>query len=293
MPILTTTPLEPMGTKFPTGLIPESQANKVRRASRTAPFIPSKSAPAELAYVPKRLSYWGNNRYGICVTSEEAFAKVAQFPEFFWEESLCIAWARKYGWLNGASLDGVMDDMIADGFSVGSQRYHDGKYKTVDWGNEAILRAALGEVGIVKIAMNANALPSGAGSQQGWYVRGDNSNTNSNHCVSIAGYGSADYLYSRLEVTRPSAVPANAQGYLVFTWSTIGFVDHEWIMGCTDEAFVRNPTTVGVPPLPIPGPPTPPPPPPPPPGPPAGDEGGELFMTRGGVRTRYLVVPTM
>src|SRR6185369_4390591 len=31
-------------------------------------------APPQVIVVPKRLSYWGNNQYGCCVTSESVFA---------------------------------------------------------------------------------------------------------------------------------------------------------------------------------------------------------------------------
>src|SRR5258708_5697313 len=39
------------------------------------PFIPRPDIklPASVAYVPKKISYWLNNQYGCCVTTEEAF----------------------------------------------------------------------------------------------------------------------------------------------------------------------------------------------------------------------------
>lgn len=237
---------------------------------RAPAHIVTAAPPAQVAYVPKQLSYWGNDRYGICVTAEEAFAKGCDCPNnpagVFITEANCIAWARSHGVLNGANLSSVMDDMIQKGFSVPPQLYNDGRYSGVDFSNETILRSAIAQ-GPVKIAIAADALPSGAGSQQGWWDLGTRDYRGTDHCVALNGYGAADWLFKQLEVPLPSGLRGDLQGYLLFTWSTIGFVDHRWIMGTTDEAWVRNPTTVGVPPLPIPTPPGPVPTPTPTPGP--------------------------
>lgn len=278
---------------FPTGAVPTPRS----KLANAIPFIPPafgadgrKKAPEHLAYIAPKLSYWGNDRYGICVTAEEAYCKGCTIPGGpageFMPESMVISWARGNGWLNGASLTGVMDDMKRQGFPLtASQRYNNGGYKSVDWEDESILQEALA-VGPVKIAMRAAALPSGAGSVQGWYVFGDNSTNRSDHSIPIVGYGRADYLYDQLELPLPSAIPASRLCYLLFTWSTLGIADHAWLMGCTDEAWVRSPTTVGVPPLPIPQPPIPPPPPPPPPPPDVGAY--ELVLPQGLPAGRYL-----
>lgn len=252
MPILTAAPLHPPGFAFPTG----ATASPKERAFGTPAFEPARAAPPEVIVVPKQLSYWGNDRYGICVTSQEAFSKACHEPEVFWPEVDVIAWARKYGWLNGANLSTVMDRMISTGFSLGSQKYFDGPYKSVNWSDIEILKAAIA-VGPVNIAINANALPSGAGSQQGWWILGPRSNRNTNHCVALSSYGTADRLFKGLDVPLPASLPASTFGFLLFTWSTIGFVDHKWLLGTCDEAWVRNPTTVGDPPLPDPKPPGP------------------------------------
>jgi hypothetical protein len=78
------------------------------------------------------------------------------------------------------------------------------------------------------------------------------------NCVSLSGYGPTSWLFQQLGVTPPSGAPAS--GYLLYTWSTIGVVDITWIRNTLGEAWLCNPTTIGVPPL---GPPPPPPPPPP------------------------------
>lgn len=90
---------------------------------------------------------------------------------------------------------------------------------------------------------------------QGWYAIGGGRNRSQDHCTGLSGYGPAGFLYKNLALPLPSAIPSDKQGYLHFTWSTIGFVDYAWIKNTLGEAWVRNPTTVGVPPLPLPPPP--------------------------------------
>lgn len=247
--------------QFPRGARPSPRYKLLRACA----FVPPARVPTQLAYVPQRLDFWDNSKYGDCVTAEEGFAKACYLPEIFIDPALLVSWAEAHGFLNGADLVSVLDSMQSDGFQVGTQRYNDGPYFGVDYSDESILQAAIAQ-GPVKIAIDADALPAGAGNENGWYAIGGGKFPNTDHCVSVCGYGSAEYLYSQLGLPLPVALPGNKTGYLVFTWSTIGFVDHDWIMGTCEEAWVRNPTTVGVPPLPGPGP-TPPPPPPVPPSP--------------------------
>lgn len=215
--------------------------------------------PAQFALVPKQLDMWGNDQYGDCVTAEEAFAKACFSPEIFIDSNTVVAWARRNGYLHGAALSDVMRSMQHDGFAIGAQQYDDGTYATVDYSSETVLQSAIA-TGPVKIAIDANALPPAAGHQQGWFsIDCGQQFPNTDHCVSLCGYGAADYLYTQLNVPLPQALPADTHGYLLFTWSTIGFVSHDWLMTTTTEAWVRNPTTVGNPPLtPTPVPPTPP-----------------------------------
>lgn len=241
---------------LPRGAV-RSPAHKLLAAPRHEPIA---NPPAQVAYVPSQLDMWGNNQFGDCVSAEEAFAKACYSPEIFVSAQEVERFARQHGYLNGADLVSVLDTMQADGFSEGrfahKQLYNDGPYSTVDYSSEDALRSAL-SLGPVKIAIDANALPSGAGNQQGWFALGTGQQfANTDHCVSICGCGSAEYLYSQLDVAMPSSL-AGVSGYLVFTWSTIGFVDHPWIMSTCTEAFVRNPTTVAVPPLTGPSPPNP------------------------------------
>jgi hypothetical protein len=218
------------------------------RLLAAAPFRPV-AAPPQAAFVPAKLDYWGNNQYGDCVTAEEAFAKACHSPEIFIDAQTVIAWARKHNALNGAMLPDIMNAMQRDGFVLGGQQYNDGPYAGVNFGDEATLQAALAQ-GPVKVGMDANALPSGAGNQSGWYATGKGHHPNTDHCVSLCGYGPAGFLFDQLKCPVPSALSASTPGYLLYTWATIGFVDHDWIMGTLTEAWLRNPATLGVPPLP-------------------------------------------
>lgn len=221
------------------------------------PFRMVKAPPPQAAWVPQKLDCWGNDQYGDCVTAEEAFAKATFSPELFLDSSTVISWASRHGFLNGAVLTDVLDAMQAQGFQVGSQTYNDGGYRGVDFSSETTLQAAL-SLGPVKIGIDADALPDGAGNGNGWYALGGGKANQTDHCVSLCGYGTASYLFQQLGVPLPAALPPTVSGYLLFTWGSIGFVDHSWILGTCTEAWIRTPTTVGVPPLTPPDPPAPP-----------------------------------
>ena len=235
--------------KFPTG----ARRSPLHVIHAATPHRVLKTPPAEFAIVPQKLDMWGNSQYGDCVSAEEAFAKACYSPEIFIPAQTVIDWASKNGYLNGADLSSVMQSMQQNGFQVGQQTYDDGPPSSVDWSKEDVLQSAISQ-GPVKIAIAASCLPSGAGNQQGWWITGSQNDFNTDHCVALCGYGTADYLYKQLNVPLPSGLSASTTGYLLYTWSTIGFVDHAWIMGTCAEAWLRNPTTIGNPPLPNPGP---------------------------------------
>src|SRR5579859_4647221 len=205
--------------------------------------------PPQAAWIPAKLDMWGNDQYGDCVTAEEAFAKATYSPEIFIDAKTVEAWAKRHGFLNGADLTSVMDAMQKDGFVVGNQQYDDGPYTGVDFSNETVLQSALSQAP-VKIGIDASALPGDAGNKMGWHAVGAGHYPNTDHCVSLCGYGPTAWLYQQLGVPLPSGLPAS--GYLLYTWKTIGFVDHAWLMSTCTEAWLRNPTTVGNPPLAVP-----------------------------------------
>ncbi len=234
---------------FKTGARPSPR----HRLLAAVPHVTLEAVPSQFAYVPAKLDPWGNKDFGCCVTSEEAFAKACHAPEIFIDSATVVAWARAHGVLEGASLTGVLDSMMNDGFRVGAQSYNDGGHQGVDYSDEPTLQSALSQ-GPVKIAIDHLALPKDAGLKQGWYAVGGPKRSNADHCTALCGYGPAGWLYQQLRVSLPAALKADQAGYLCFTWGSIGFVDHAWVMNTCVEAWLRVPTTVGVPPLPNPNP---------------------------------------
>lgn len=262
-PTLITLP-EPL--KFKRGAIPTPRFALLA----ATPYLP-KLAPAEFAGLATELSYWLNDQEGNCVSAEEAEAKGAwsagycNLPDLFIPDSVLNAWVNKYGFANGAMLTDVMDVMQRDGFTVNGTNYKDGPPKGVDYSDLLTLKSAISE-GPVKIAIDAGALPSGAGSQNGWYSFGGARYPNTDHCVGLRAYGTAAFCFAaigkalNISVPVPSGVdPAKPDCLILYTWKTYGVVDHPWLMGTCTEAWFRDPTTPGQSPGPQPGPtPTPP-----------------------------------
>ena len=286
----TVSPFNPAHLKFPRGLTPTT-----RHGLLAAPrFKMTVSGPAQVLMLPKQLSMWGNSQYGDCVSASEAAAIAAYsvycgLPETFIPEANVISWAKRYGYLNGANLDEVMTQRAKNGMVASDGKtYTAGPYLAVDYSNESVLQAALA-VGPVNVGMDANALPSGAGNNQGWYAFGGRPGqfSNEDHCCRLFGYGSTTVLFQEISqtygvnVTPPANAPAN--GYLYFTWSTVGVVDHAWLMSTVGEAWVCNPTTVGQAPAPVP--PTPPTPPTPPVPPAPGGDSVTITVTQNGKAT--------
>jgi hypothetical protein len=238
---------------FRRGMIPTPQSEIESAVKHICGKIGT--APSQFVQIAKKLSFWLNNTDGDCVTAEEAAAKAAYSvrnggTELFVPDAEVGRWASAHGWLNGANLPPVMSAMAKKGFVVNGKVYNDGPHASVKYGDVPTLQDAI-YVGPVKIGIDANGLPSGAGNKQGWFaVGGSPGEWNSeDHCVGLWGYGTAAYLYQQLTATfgnvpLPSSLPGTTEGFLLYTWSTVGFVDHARIMAMCGEAWVRNPTTV-------------------------------------------------
>lgn len=262
------TPFNPNHIKHARGMV-KTPRYKLLAAPR---FKATKAAPSQVLMLPKKLSMWGNDQYGDCVTAQECASKAAYsvycgLPETFIPESTAITWARQNGFLNGADLQSVMDKMASLGIVADDGKtYKDGPYFSVNFSNEQELQSALAD-GPINLGMDADALPSGAGNQSGWYAFGGTPGrfTNEDHCCALFGFGPKDVVAKALgeaygvTVTLPASAPATV--YLYFTWNTVGIVDHAWLMSTVGETYVRKPTTVGQSPTPTPNPPPPPPPP--------------------------------
>ena len=144
-----------MDNKFARGAKPCPR----HKLAAATPHRITSPVPPQVAYVPSKMSFWLNNSDGDCVTAEEAFNK--DVSGVFILDSTVQAWAGQYGYLNGAELPDVMDQMAKAGFSQGGSVYGDGQYTSVDYSNESILQSAL-SIAPVKIGIDANALPSWA-----------------------------------------------------------------------------------------------------------------------------------
>jgi hypothetical protein len=189
---------------------------------------------------------WGNDIHGDCVTAEEAFAKACNNPEIFISDAEVIAWATQHGVLEGAYLNDVLTWMQTDGFHDGAIVYDDGPHFSVNWTDTSTLQAAIAR-GPVKLGIAADQIETAwnsTGGQTGWFATGFHSDTNEDHCVSLCGYGSITWLAQQLGVSVPGGVDGTQPGYAMFTWDSIGIIDVPSMIAITQEAWLRQPTTV-------------------------------------------------
>src|SRR3954447_21593205 len=114
------------------------------------PYPAEVAAPANFLVKPAKISMWGNDVHGDCVTAEEAFAKACNNPEIFISDAEVIAWATRHGVLEGAYIAQVMTWMQNDGFADGSFIYDDGPHFSVNWADAGTLQSAISR-GPVKI----------------------------------------------------------------------------------------------------------------------------------------------
>jgi hypothetical protein len=195
--------------------------------------------------MPKKLSFWGNDVHGDCVTAEEAFAKACHQPEIFISENEVIQWATKHDFLNGAMLSAVLELMVNEGFTQGGHTYDDGVALSVDWTNAAILNNAISK-GPVKIGIGADQLDTVYNAndrKSGWFATGFKPDSTEDHCVSLCGYGTLTWLAQQLHVNVPTGVDGTKPGYGMFTWDSIGIIDLPSMLAITHEAWLRIPTT--------------------------------------------------
>ena len=203
-------------------------------------------APPNFITIPQQISTWGNTQYGDCVTAEEAFAKACHTPEIFLADAEVISWATQHGVIEGAYLTQVMKMMQSDGFHQGGQVYNDGPNYSVNWTNASILQSAIAK-GPVKIGVAANQLETvwrNNSGQSGWFATGFIPDHAEDHCVSLCGYGSLEWLARQLQVAVPTGIDGSNSGYALFTWGSIGIIDTPSMLAITHEAWLRQPTTV-------------------------------------------------
>jgi hypothetical protein len=230
--------------RLPTGAVFSSEA----ALSKSEKYQPAGPLSQENYLCnPVRLSPWGNLDYGNCVTAEEAFAKACGNPDIFLEESVAVQWASENGVLNGAHMRDVLTKMNEVGFRSQGSTYNNGSSLVVDFRNSSQLRNAILN-GPVKVALRSFQLEKAwRGNRRGWFALGFTSEPDTRmnqHCVSLCGYGTLAWLAQQFNVPVPNGVDAQAKGYAVFTWGTIGIIDERSLLAVTREAWVRSPTTV-------------------------------------------------
>jgi len=210
------------------------------------PHVPIPIVPPNYIWSYGKISMWGNDTYGDCCTAEEAFAKSCN-PQVFINDAEVEAWAKAHNILNGASVVGVLQLMQKDGFEQDAYKWDDGNYSSVNWTVPAILQSAIC-VGPVKIGVAAGQLETTCGNHgfgnSGWVAAGYKEDNNEDHCVSLCGYGTMNWLAQQLRTSIPSGVDGTKPGYAMFTWSSVGIIDQPSMLAITHEAWLRTPTTV-------------------------------------------------
>jgi hypothetical protein len=237
-----------------TGALPSPR----HKLAGSVPFRAVRAFPDQWGVVPAKLDIWGNDRYGVCVTSEEA-ANIAAFTaaregvvDICLTENTVINWARKHHYLNGANISEVMDTLQTDGDPlVEGAKYFVGPYHAVDWENRADLCAAIYESRAnVKIGIASNGLGDAVQGRNGWIVLSARKDRRIDHCVGLCGYGSLEYLCGLCGVEVPERADGYQFCYLMFTWGTVGIVSESAMWAMTGEAWVRLPASIANPPYP-------------------------------------------
>jgi hypothetical protein len=214
------------------------------------PHVAIPGAPLNFLRKPQQISFWGNYADGDCVTAEEAFAKACNSPEVFISDNEVITWATNNGVLNGANLVQVLQWMENGGFSQNGDYYDDGPYFSVNWTDSTILQSAIFQgpvkLGVAGDQLNTAWWAAGSSSSGGktWFGTGFASDSNEDHCVSLCGYGTFNWLAQQLGVPVPAGIDGTKQGYAMFTWDSIGIIDQPSTVAITQEAWLRQPTTV-------------------------------------------------
>ena len=215
------------------------------RLAATAPHFITGPTPTQYLWKPSQLSMWLNDEDGDCVTAEEAFAKACNNPEIFITDATVLAWATKNNVLNGTELTTVLDLMQSAGFPQDGKLYNDGPFTSVDWTNSNALQNAIAQ-GPVKIGVAADQLENAVPNPptNGWWANNFVKDENLDHCVSLCGYGTIQWLLSQLLPAARYDGDASQPGYALFTWDSIGVIDVPSMLAITGEAWLRTPVTV-------------------------------------------------
>lgn len=245
--------MEEQTKKMPRGLIPSPE-----EALRTARvYVPRTlmAMPSSFLQWPYKMSYWGNDKYGDCVTAEEAFAKVTASGHYFIPECTVIGWAERNGYLNGTTCSSVLSTMRDKGIDFSMNILYDGNFSIINYKDCTALRNAIYCCGPVKLSIDSKymqpvtspAKGNMTPGESGWALYNYPQSGKHDHCVSVCGYGLLDDLISefkkyQIDVRKSSGMPGG-MWYAVFTWNSIGIVDEQSLLNMTYEAWARDPVT--------------------------------------------------
>lgn len=199
--------------------------------------------PAAYLVLPTTLSYWLNDEDGDCVTAEEAFNKACD--GILIADSTVQTWASQYGFLNGADLPTVMQQMASSGFKQNGNTYNDGPFVTVDltqWSEVASAASA----GRIKIGVASSQEQNVVGQTNGWFALDFQPDPNEDHCNAICGQGSLQQLSTWLNVTPPVGKDPNMQCVAVFTWKTVGIMSFTSMNNISQEGYLRTTSTITI-----------------------------------------------
>jgi hypothetical protein len=221
------------------------------------PHSVSGATPPQFIRIPKVLSMWGNDVFGLCCTAEEFFAKACNSPEIDMPYGKAVKFARQNWILNGAGIWETIEIVRTKGIYFGDSQYLDGAPKSVNFTNPAILKNAIYQ-GPVKLGVAADQLENVVQAipnypVNGFVCTGFSTDGNLDHCVSLCGYGPAAWLMGQLGGTLPKSLAPATPCYALFTWSAIGVIDVPSMVAITGEAWLRTPTTI-IKPNPVPAP---------------------------------------
>lgn len=206
----------------------------------------------------------GNDRYGICVSAEEAnhwraWSVSNGYPMIDIPGDTVIVWARKHGYLNGAMLTDVMDELKKNGITDrAGVTYRLKDYYAVDYTKQDEVKAAIANYRTLNIAIAADQVDGVHTSKNGWIQLNGKADRGMDHCVGLHGYGNLGWLCEQLKVKVPSNADSSQFCVVMYTWGSIGIVNWKSLqnMMIDSEAWARDPGAVPSTPFP-PQPPTP------------------------------------
>ena len=213
--------------------------------------IADADVPPSFATIPDALSYWLNDRDGDCVSAEEMFNIDCAWGDVV-DDAAVAAFIRKYHYANGADLSTVMETVAKYGIIDGANKYTEGPEASVDWTNYSEVCAAIAESrGSLKIAVAANQLEYAIDDSKPFdFFVGFRSDSATDHCTGVAGYGTAQALLDlfnakyKSSMSLPSNLTPSTPCVSHFTWKRLQIMDFASLGAVCREMYVRNPTSI-------------------------------------------------